>query len=552
MYYKYECILMFSCRACRCSHVEIACHILARLDDPMAELLQVTKGSVILRVLASKAKKEHYEILDALFRKYKDYMQEHVFDRNRACTIQKKYSKTPISIACQYIENHDNTGRINNEGFIRWSLRCFNNTLTVIDLYNSSLRGKLPLLLFEFVKLKVINVSRNNLTGVTNEAGDHQAFACAELEEAIFCDNKFTFIPKSLFLLPKLKILNFASNEIDHLYLNGIDIKSVPIMDINLSYNNIEVIPSQLFYFPKLMNLNLDGNRIAQLPVQMWFSPRLVCLSVNNNALLELPVPTEPQDEKELPKEFSSFNTNEISVTSSFSFSFRETMMAHYEAIEFEEMDINMAEGLKKLQLNGNKLQQIPVDLGCLTPHLSELSIADNELAVSLCLKSLPVLLKKLNLSGNNLTTFLTPFFASNYPPENCTRKKFIGLAEKCSHTSHKVLANLTRLDMSHNQIDDDINTKYSNYLCYEKLIDLNLSYNNFKTFPEFILHQPSLSMLDISHNLGIEKIPSAVAKLPLMSFQYRGISDPIVRTLDCYPHNLAAKLQCLRMFAEK
>ena len=467
------------------------------------------------------------------------------------------HGSTPISVACQYDEETD---QINNEKFIKWSLRCFNDSLTVIDLYNTGLTGKLPMILFKFPNLKFLNVSKNSLSGFT-ESEDHSAFACNELEEVIFCDNKFAVVPKDIFVLPKLKIINFANNEITGLNLGGIELNNVPIKNINLSCNKLEVIPTQLFSFPNLMELNLDENKIVELPVHMWFSPCLVHLSINNNALVELPVPTEAVETSHTEVSLSSLDSTDLSVKTSrsYSYSFRETMMTPYETIEFEETDIRMARGsssqglrLKKLQLNHNKLTEIPANLACLAPYLSELSIANNELVVTPCLGSLPVLLRKLDLSSNKLTTFITPFFVSKYPSENCPRKKFFGLVDKCTHFEHKALVKLVKLNMSDNNIDDDINTKYNGIVYFEELMDLNLRNNKFKTFPEFIPHQPILAILDISRNYDIREIPKLVAKLPLISFEYLGIADPVVNMLECFPYDLSAKLRYLQMSMER
>ena len=482
-------------------------------------------------------------------------MQGYIFERSCAHASPKMHGSTPFSIACQYDED---TNQCNNERFIQWSLRCFSNSLTVIDLYNTGLTGKLPLRLFEFINLKVLNVSKNNLNGLT-EAADCPAFVCNQLEEAIFCDNEFLAVPKGLFLLPKLKNLNFANNKITNLDFDGIEVDCVPINKINLSRNEIEVIPDQLFCLPNLIELNLDKNAIIQLPVQMWFSPCLVHLTISDNALMELPVPTEAIEYFYTEPSLSSLDTNNTGARSLYSYSFRETMMTPYETIEFEESDINMVQGvasyglrLKKLQLDGNKLQQIPVDLACLAPYLLDLSVANNELTVTPCLRSLPVLLKKLNLSSNKLTTFLTPFFVSSYPSENCLRKKFFGLVDKCTHCAHSTLVKLEKLDMSYNNIDDDIYTKYNGIVHYEKLMDLNLSNNKFKNFPEFISYQPLLSVLDVSNNYEIGKIPRSLANLQLISFKYLGIADPVVKTLERFPYDVSAKLRCLRMLMER
>ena len=509
-----------------------------------------------MHAIRNRAKRnEDFEILDVLFEKYKDTIQGYIFDHHAKQASPKFHGSTPISVACQYDEQ---TNEINNEKFIQWSLRCFNNSLTVIDLCDTGLTGKLPFILFEFTKLKNLNVSKNSLSGIT-EAEDYLAFACNELEQAIFHDNKFAFVPKGLFLLPKLKLINFANNVIASLSLDGVELNGVPLKGIDLSYNKLKIIPKQLFSFPNLVELNLDGNEIAELPVHMWFSPCLVHLSINNNALVELPVPTEAVEISHSEVSLSSLDSTDLSVKSSYSYSFRETMMMPYETIEFEETDIRMAHGsssqgphLKKLQLDHNKLTEIPANLACLAPYLTQLSIANNELVVTPCLRSLPVLLRNLDLSSNKLTAFLTPFFVSNYPSENCPRKKFYGLEDKCTHCDHKALVKLVKLNMSDNDIDDDINTKYDGIVYFEQLIDLNLRNNKLKTFPEFILHQPLLSILDVSRNYNITEIPKMVAKLPLVSFEYLGIADPIVNMLECFPNNLSAKLRCLHMSMER
>ena len=506
--------------------------------------------------MGSRAKKdEDFEILDALFEKYKDTIQGYIFDRNHTQASLKMHGSTPISLACQYDEQTD---QINNEKFIQWSLQYFNNSLTVIDLYNTGLTGKLPMILFEFANLKFLNVSKNSLSGFT-ESEDHLAFACNELEEAIFCDNKFAVVPKGIFLLPKLKIINFANNKIASLNFEGIELKRIPVKKINLSCNILRVIPNQLFSFPNLVELNLDGNEIVELPVQMWFSPCLLHLSINNNALVELPVPTEAVKTNHSEVSLSSLDSTGLSLKSCYTYSLNETMMTSYEIIRFEEADIRIGQGsssqglcLEKLQLDHNKLTEIPTNLACLAPYLSELSIANNELVVTPCLRSLPVLLRTLNLSSNKLTTFLTPFFASKYQSVNCPRKKFYGLVDKCTHFERKALVKLDKLNMSNNDIDDDINTKYNGVAYFEELQYLNLRNNKFKTFPEFILHQPRLTILDVSRNYDIKEIPKLVAKLPLISFEYLGIADPVVNTLESFSCDLSAKLRHLRMSKER
>ena len=321
----------------------------------------------------------------------------------------------------------------------------------------------------------------------------------------------------------------------------------IPLVKLNVSGNFIEAVPQQLFCFPHLEVLNLDDNQIARLPEKIWFAPRLKQLNVNNNLLTKLPVPTGEDEEDVADDKSHSTVSSYVSVKSHFSQSYRETMMACSETIEIEEADIRVKQGhgllLTKLQLNKNKLKVIPPNLPCLAPFLQTLLVADNELNVTPCIKNLPQPLKKLDLSRNNLTKFLVKALAQNetYPKTKCP----ISQSEKCKHSFHKKLTKLEYLDMSHNNIDDDVNTRHD-ILYFEKLFKLNLNNNQFQKFPNFVLHQSSLLELDISNNPGITTIPCELSRLEnLQDFKCDGISDPVARLLNTM--STCKKLEYLR-----
>jgi len=543
----FQCILLLY-RACRCGYIEVATRLLARVDDPEAVLFQAPKGTK--NVFHLLGKKANLDILDALYRKYPNLKQQ-INGRTPAQVDKSIHDCTPLSIACQ----------VNNDKFFQWALRCFNNTLTVIDLYNTGLTGELPLKLFEFTNLKTLNVSKNKLTGIS-EVNDCVAFTCGELEKAVFSNNKFSVIPKGLFLLPKLKELNFSENVVQVLDMNEIEIHKIPIVKLDVSGNVIKVVPQQIFYLPHLEELNLNDNQIAELPVEMWFAPHLMQLNANNNLITELPVPTCAGDvgDHGLYSLDSNVSSN-ISVKNRYSYSFRETMMAPCEMIEFEEVDIRVVHGpsshgikLINLQLNNNKLQIIPPNLACLAPSLKTLLVAGNELNVTPCIKNLPSLLKRLDLSRNKLTKFLAKTFAQNetYPSEFCPRKRFYGSEQTCTHFSHKKMVKLDHIDMSHNMIDGNVNMTYDGITYYENLLKLYLSNNQLKEFPDFVLHQPSLWALDISDNPDINTIPYELSRLEqLFSFNYDGISAPVTRILNTW-FTTAEKLAYLRSMMEK
>ena len=490
-------------------------------------------------------KKTNLNIVTALYSKYPNLLQY----INKQTPANNVYSSSPLSIAC----------RFQNKKFLKWVFKCFNKTLTVIDLCNTGLIGELPVQLFEFTNLKELNVSKNKFTIIGSGNDTMTTFACTELRTASFSDNKFTTFPEELLFLPKLTELNFANNSLELLKLDGIEFFNTPIVNLNFSGNALKTVPPQLFGLPNLTELNLSNNQIVSLPVEMWFAPCLSMLSVNNNNLAELPIPIRKGGDYDL----EGCNRSSLYVKSQDSQSFNQSlsksmMMGSSETIEFAEVSVSdiLSPGLKltHLELNNNKLQFVPPNLACLAPSLTMLSVAGNQLNITPCIRNFPHLLLKLHLSSNRLTKFLTKTFTPNEtcPSENCPRNWFYGSRQACTHLSHKKLTKLQDLDMSHNEIDDNINTAYDGTSYYEMLITLNLSNNRFKTFPDFILHQTSLWALDISNNPGITTIPYELSRLKqLHSFKYDGISAPITRALSAHP-TTNEKLKCLRLMMER
>ena len=509
--------------------------MLERVNDPESVLLQAAKGTK--NVVHLMGKKTIPDVVDALYIKYPNLLQN-INSRTPAHAKKSTHDCTPLSIACQ----------VNNDAFFQWALRCFNNTLTVIDLYNTGLTGELPLKLFEFTKLSILNVSKNKLKGIS-EVDDCVAFACVELKKAVFADNNFATIPKGLLFLPKLRELNFAKNAVEVLDLEGVEVQNLPVQKLDLSGNRIEKVPYQLFCLPHLDELKLDDNLIAELPVEMWFAPCLNQFSINNNLLMELPIPKGVGGvmDDEFCFDFfdhevdshSSIASSYASVKIQYGQSCRETVIASSGTVMLEEVDIILQHSrsscglqLTNLQLNNNRLKIIPPNLPCLAPSLKILLVANNELNVTPCIKNLPQFLERLDLSQNKLTKFLTKTFKEDktYPSEICPRKLFYGSEQTCAaHFSHKNLAKMDHLDMSHNMIDDNVNTKYDGVQYYANLLELNLSNNKLKVFPDFVLHQLSLKSLDISNNSDIEKIPYELSRLEqLSSFKCDNISDLI------------------------
>ena len=187
--------MLYYHRACRGKHIEVATRLIARVHDPKSILLKESLN--VVHLMAWKKDLTNLDILDALHRQYPN-LQLYINSQTPVKGGDVTHKHTPMSFACQF----------KNDKFLHWVLGCFNNILTVIDLYNAGLTRELPSVLLEFTNLKYLNVSKNKLERIS-KVNDFVTFECGELEKAVFSDNIFTVIPKGLFLLPKLKGVKF-------------------------------------------------------------------------------------------------------------------------------------------------------------------------------------------------------------------------------------------------------------------------------------------------------------------------------------------------------
>ncbi|XP_055353693.1 leucine-rich repeat serine/threonine-protein kinase 1-like isoform X2 [Paramacrobiotus metropolitanus] len=109
-------------------------------------------------------------------------------------------------------------------------------------------------------------------------------------------------LPTCVFRLQSLRTLNASNNRICRfqpldLCRNSSACQCPVLQDVNLSHNDLTVAPDDLFYFPSLSHLDLSHNSITTLPFAMWQAPALKDLNLSNNMLEALPI----KSDKSLP-----------------------------------------------------------------------------------------------------------------------------------------------------------------------------------------------------------------------------------------------------------
>ncbi|XP_037539029.1 leucine-rich repeat serine/threonine-protein kinase 2 [Nematolebias whitei] len=242
--------------------------------------------------------------------------------------------------------------------------------LTRLDLQNNQLQS-LSEKLLSLPSLSTLNVSRNCLGPVLTF---DLAITCTSLKQLNLSYNEITTFPHELGLtMEQLEELIMEGNCMTELCTTAC-LPELKLLDV--SKNNMENIsPDFLTGFPKLETLNTSMNKIcflSKLPA------KLTTLKLANNSFTHI-----PEDILDLPNLQSvDMRTNNISVLpgpgSWKSSNIRELMFSHN---CIKDLDLSEAietwARLEKLHLSGNKLTEIPPQIGLLE-GLTSLDVSHN------------------------------------------------------------------------------------------------------------------------------------------------------------------------------
>lgn len=261
------------------------------------------------------------------------------------------------------------------------------------------------------------------------------------------------------------------------------------ITELDLSNQNIRLLPTEIGQFFNLKKLDISRNMLTHLPNEFAVLSQLEELCINSNQLVAFPAAI---------CRFAQLNKLDISSNKLGSF----------------PLGILALKNLKILNLSNTQLSSLPPDIGQLT-ELSDLDLSDNQL--SSLPKELEALtgLKELKLENNHFSVFpdaivnlrsLQELFLSN---NNLTV-----IPDAIGNLSY-----LTRLELAQNQFSVLPLTvrRLSN------LHTLKLGGNKFTSFPVVITSLKALNRLQFCNN-QIISIPDTILNLThLTSFDLHG-----------------------------
>lgn len=294
--------------------------------------------------------------------------------------------------------------------------------------------------------------------------------------------NQLNQVPANEFLnnLTSLRLLNLSSNLITAIEVNAFS-KLFNLTELDLSYNKINKLNGK-GSFNSLYNLeylNLNSNELTKLDKNLFaFGRKLKYLDLSNNKLTSL----DRQD-------FAELTT------------------------------------LETLRISNNQLTTIPRSIFSRNAKLYNLDMSLNKLEdIDTYLFKSVRFLKDLNMSGNLIKEITKNTFSPT------TRIKSIDLSgnllSALNQETFKGLEWLERIDLSHNQIANISNDAFSKIF----LVDIDLSYNKLQRIFYWSFREISnITKLNLSHNLlddGISQIAFESADCTHLDLSYNSIQD--------------------------
>lgn len=256
----------------------------------------------------------------------------------------------------------------------------------------------------EFVglnKLENLNLSHNNLISL------HGELVCLNQLKFLNCRyNKIngSDVPVELFNIETLTVLDLSHNNLTVIPKGLENCKSLTVL--NLGHNNLKNLSEQLFtQLIKLVHLDISDNQLKTIPPQIGRLSNLKTLILNNNPLEE-----HKMRQLERLKSLTSLqlantqrNANNTPPNLSELSNLVELNLSSNKLVRIPD-DLSYLQNLRRLNLSENLLEKMPDDFGSWWPNLEILNLSGNKLSeISPTLCKL-CNLKRLYLNDNELT----------------------------------------------------------------------------------------------------------------------------------------------------
>ena len=348
-------------------------------------------------------------------------------------------------------------------------------------------------------------------------------------------------VPKEIFTLACLKILDLSQNSLKSLPNLTDDILNIKVSDLDLSRNRLTNLPSAVLEFPLLGLLKASHNSIRSVPNNWWQAAKLQQLDLNHN-------------------EIKTFGIEPIYYNDQLSHggtsSPGQSVVSHVDVILKQKPSLQgdtyskmeSISVLATLRLNENLLESFPRGLACLAPKLESLHLAHNKIKNVCPIEEIPSRIRFLDISFNSLTSNI--FYLGKC--KLCCLRSPSQPAPPCYHMDHRCLSNLGSLNCSNNKLEQILLFDEEENLLFPKLFALNLSCNKFTELPMQLYQFSELKILNIGSNPDVKQIPLDTGYITgLIEFDYDGIGDPVIDTLNTIPH-IAEKLGYLRAMRQR
>ncbi|KAK3582011.1 hypothetical protein CHS0354_039677 [Potamilus streckersoni] len=361
-----------------------------------------------------------------------------------------------------------------------------------IDFSKNDFEGeKLPPQLADMTGLRWLKLSRTNLDAIPREIAnlkklEHLTVVKNQISNlgedmgrlaalrTINCrHNKLTDkgIPDDVFHLEDLSVVDFSHNELSEVPTELENAKGVIVL--NLSNNNIEMIPNQLFInLLELTYLDLSGNNLETLPPQMRRLTSLQTLILNNNPLIHAQL-------RQLPA-LVSLQTLHMRNT--------QRTLANFPS------GLDSLTNLQDIDLSSNDLTRVPEPLYKLT-SLKRLNLSNNQITELSLLIDTWTSMEVLNLSRNKLTSLpasLHKLASLRKLLVNSNQLDFEGIPASIGK-----LHNLEIFSAANNNLEM---IPEGLFRC-GKLKKLFLNSNRLITLPDIVHLLPELETLDVREN---------------------------------------------------
>ncbi|XP_065918588.1 leucine-rich repeat serine/threonine-protein kinase 1-like isoform X3 [Dysidea avara] len=337
-----------------------------------------------------------------------------------------------------------------------------------------------------------------------------------------------------IFRLKSIKTLNASYMQLSKLPFHKLSHYPQLLTHLDVSSNNLDCLPEELFSCLYLEFLNVSHNPLGCLPENWWKSHSLRRFWASSANLNEI---------------FSIKSFNEVSSSFANSQGYAKPSVYHRSLKEISHLAIfedQKVSKLRDLKLNENDISEFPHCFACIFPLLENLNLSKNKLATVCCIQEFPATLVRLDLSYNWLSSSDTvPFVFS--PAGNCFASQNT-LA--CGHMLHCELPRLQELCLSHNHNlnklnftclpsdnlvlclheNDEDNTEH---VFFPNLTRLEVNNCQLRELPCRLDLMSKLRSLDMSDN-PIRNIPFEICHLEkLEEFKYKNILDELTYEVD-------------------